>query len=1017
MSAAELLQVLFYFSGIISVMLGVFSLYIDSKAKLNRTFFAISISLCIWAIGFSMAIHAPNIDMCMFWRRISAIGWGSMYSIMLHYCLVFTKKDKLLKKWWTYLLIYIPAVITIYVFSISNSMALQQYNLIRTSFGWTNISVSNGWDMFFNVYYAGYTLCGLGFVWEFGKYSKSDLVKRQVKLMLNSFFIAFLLGSVTDIIFNSIYSIQIPQIAPIIILLPNSVIYYSIFRYGLMNSKQAVRAEVILDESNRTKIYTNISVTLVVVSLISYIVQYLFYKNLVQPLYSSGFILLLGITVHFLKKIKVGEYTMDILLIGLVSIAIPSVTLIFVQYGSMTIWAFPFLFIIISLLFNKPIVLGSIAISTISTQILVWILRPEVHLTLDTFDHLGRIGIIGFSVWFAFYVNKIYIKRLSQNAEQLNLQRFISEISSDFINVNKSNIDEKINWVIRILGKLFSIDQINILSFDLENSTINYTNIWGVREKGINKSHMNHVNKEVISWLVNNLISNESIYIPEVDKLPENAFGVKNEFKHRQVGSLVAMPLAENKDTIKVLEFASINRVKEWPDEEYRVLKIIANIFADAMSKVEAENGMTYMAYHDHLTGLPNRRLFNDRLNQAIALAKRTEKLIGLVFVDIDSFKTINDTLGHDGGDALLKIVSEKLIKAVRKADTVSRFGGDEFIVMINNLSSDKDIIPIVEKIMSILGEPFSIDGQEFNLTTSAGIAMYPFDGTDAESLIRNADISMYKAKEKGKDQYVICSSDLKDEVLYNIKITNSLYHALERDEFYLYYQPQVSIPHGGIIGLEALIRWKHPELGFVSPAVFIPIAEQNGLINQIGEWVIKTACKQNRKWQKAGNTPVRIAVNVSANQLRNQNFVLQIKNILEEAELDPSFLEIEITESAAMNETDDTVKLLNDIRNLGVMISIDDFGTDYSSLSRLNELPIDKIKIDKRFIDGIEKGEKGQMIVRTIINLSKNLNLKVIAEGVENENQLDYLRQHLCDEVQGYYYYRPMSAEDIEKI
>lgn len=999
------------------MMLGIFILYIDTKANLNRTFFALSISLCIWAIGFSMAIDAANLDICMFWRRISAIGWGSMYSILLHFCLVFSKKDKLLKKWWTYMLIYAPTVITIYVFAISNNMALHQYNFIKTSLGWTNVSVSNGWDWFFNIYYAGYMLGGLGFVWHFGRYSKSDLIKRQVKLIILSFFLAFLLGTITDIICNSIYSVQIPQIAPIIILLPNFVIYYSIIRYGLMKSKQVIRAEVILNKANRSKIYTNISVTLVAVSGICYIMQCWLSKDFFQPLYTSGFILLLGIIVHLLKTIKVADYTMDILLIGIVSIAIPSCTLIFIQYGSATVWAFPFLFIIISLLFNKPIVLASVAISTISTQILVWILKPEVQISINKLDYIGRIGIIGFSVWLAFYVNNIYIKRLSQNTDQLNLQRFISEISSDFINVNKSNIDEKMNWVTRILGKLFSIDQINILLFDLDHSTIKYTNIWDVGAKSTKENYRHHVNKEDISWLVNNLISNEAIYIPDVDNLPEAALGVKNEFKQRQVNSLMAMPLSENENTIKVLEFAYINRVKEWPDEEYRVLKIIANIFADALSKVEAENGMTFMAYHDHLTGLPNRRLFNDRLNQAIALAKRTEKLIGIVFIDLDSFKTINDTLGHEGGDALLKAVSEKLQKAVRESDTVSRFGGDEFLIMINNLSSDKDIITIVEKIMSILDQPFSIEGQQFNLTTSAGIAMYPFDGTNTESLIRNADISMYKAKEKGKNQYVICSSDLKDQMIYNIKITNSLYHALERNELYLNYQPQVNIPQGEIIGLEALIRWKHPELGFVSPAVFIPIAEQTGLINQIGEWVLKTACAQNKKWQQAGYSPVRIAVNVSSNQLRNQNFAQQIKNVLQETKLDPSYLEIEITESAAMNEMDDTVNMFNDIRNLGVMISIDDFGTDYSSLSRLNELPIDKIKIDKRFIDGIEKGEKGQMIVKTIINLSKNLNLKVIAEGVENEIQLDYLKQELCDEVQGYYYYKPMSAEDIEKI
>ncbi|WP_411680173.1 EAL domain-containing protein [Clostridium thailandense] len=854
-------------------------------------------------------------------------------------------------------------------------------------------------------------------VWNCGRHSYSQQVKKQANLILSSSLIAFLLGTATDVICNSVYSKNILQIAPIINLIPIITVYYSIIRYGLMNPERVNETEVILNKSNRSKVYVNLSITLVVGGLVSFIVQYFFYKDFIHPLYSSAFILFLGGTIYILKIIKVDDYTKDFLLIVIISLTIPSVTLIFLEFSSVTIWAFSFLFIVISLLFNRLIVLTSIAISILSTQVLVWILKPETSLIIDKVDYMGRIGILCITIWLAFYISKIYIKRLRQNADQLSLQRFISEISSDFINVNQSNIDEKMNWVIRILGKLFSIDRINIVLFDLENYTITFKNIWDVEGKSAARNHKYNIKKEHISWLMDNLMSYESIYISDVDMMPETAAQVKNKFKKRQITSLVAIPIAENEKTIRILEFTAINTAKEWQDEELRVLKIIANIFADALLKVEAEKEIRYMAYHDHLTGLPNRRLFKDRLNQAIALAKRTEKMIGLIFIDIDCFKTINDTLGHEGGDSLLKAVSEKLVNTVRESDTVSRFGGDEFLIMINGLSNEKDIINIVEKIMVILEQPFSIEGQEFNMTTSAGIAMYPFDGTETEILIKNADIAMYKAKEKGKNQYLICSSELKDEVLYKIKITNSLYRALEREEFYLNYQPQVNLSNGEIIGLEALIRWKHPELGLVSPAVFIPIAEQAGLINEIGEWVLRTACDQNKKWQIDGFSPVRMAVNVSANQLINPNFAMQIKNILEETVLNPKLLEVEITESAAMKGTNDIIKLLNDIRNFGIMISIDDFGTDYSSLSRLNELPIDKIKIDKRFIDGIEKGEKGKAIVRTIINLSKNLDLKVIAEGMENEEQLEFLKQELCDEVQGYYYYKPMSAQDIEKV
>ena len=383
----------------------------------------------------------------------------------------------------------------------------------------------------------------------------------------------------------------------------------------------------------------------------------------------------------------------------------------------------------------------------------------------------------------------------------------------------------------------------------------------------------------------------------------------------------------------------------------------------------------------------------------------------------MDSFKTINDTIGHEGGDALLKIVSDKLVKAVRESDTVSRFGGDEFLVMVNNLADEDAIAGIAEKIINVLSEPFYVEGQEFYLTTSLGIALYPFDGTDMDSLLKNADSAMYKAKENGKNQYVVCSSELKNEVIEKIRITNSLYRALERGEFYLNYQPQIQVSTGKIIGLEALIRWRHHELGLVSPVVFIPIAEQIGVIGEIGAWVLRQACLQNKEWQLAGYDCVCMAVNVSAYQLRNKRFADQVGQTIRETGLEPGFIEIEITESAAMNETRDVIGLMNILRSLGISIAIDDFGTDYSSLSRLKELPIDKIKIDKRFIDGIGNGEKDRAIVRTIIDLSRNLELKIIAEGVEDKNQLEFLKQNNCNEVQGYYYYKPMPASEVTHL
>lgn len=429
------------------------------------------------------------------------------------------------------------------------------------------------------------------------------------------------------------------------------------------------------------------------------------------------------------------------------------------------------------------------------------------------------------------------------------------------------------------------------------------------------------------------------------------------------------------------------------------------------------QDRIKYLAYHDYLTGLPNRLLFTDRLKQGINHATRTEKVIGVMFLDIDAFKMVNDAMGHDQGDELLKEVASRLSLTLRKIDTVARVGGDEFLLMINDLSSAEDIVQIAEKVVSVFNLPFKLKEQDFYVTASAGVALFPSDGEDVQSLLQNADIAMYRAKDKGKNQYMLCSPIMKSQVAELMKLTNGLYRAEERNELVLFYQPQVSQCSGRIIGMEALIRWNHPELGLVSPGKFIPIAEKTGLITSIGEWVMRTACYQNKAWQDAGLPCMRMAVNLSMYQFKNPNLVAQVESILKETGLDPSYLELEITESIAMKETDYIVDILNKLKRLGVTISIDDFGTEYSSLNYLKRLPVDRVKIAMQFVHGIAVSDKDEAITKAIIVLAKNLGLNVIAEGVETEEQLAFLSQRECDEIQGFYYHRPTPGVDMEAL
>ena len=437
----------------------------------------------------------------------------------------------------------------------------------------------------------------------------------------------------------------------------------------------------------------------------------------------------------------------------------------------------------------------------------------------------------------------------------------------------------------------------------------------------------------------------------------------------------------------------------------------------EILERERVQNEIKHLAYHDSLTGLPNRIYLTEQLKHGIQLAKRMAKLLAVLFLDLDGFKMINDTMGHASGDILLNEVAKRLMKTVRRSDIIARLGGDEFIIMVENLDDSSAVEHIAQKVLACFAEPFIVSGQECFVTTSIGIAVYPSDGEDAETLLKNADIAMYKAKERGNNQYVLCTYGIKAKVLETMKMANRMFRALERNEFTLHYQPQVSCNNNEIVGVEALIRWNHPDLGLVMPNDFISIAEQTGLIISIGEWVMRSACRQNKAWQDAGLPKIRMGVNLSIKQFQNHNLVGEVQQILKDTNMDPEYLDLEITESIAMREQGSIVSALNALKAMGVHISIDDFGTEYSSMNHLKQLPIDKIKIPMPFVQGIDVSEKDEAITKSIIVLAKSLGLSVLAEGVETKEQYDFLTCRMCDEVQGFFYYKPMPAEEMEKL
>ncbi|HLM79309.1 MAG TPA: EAL domain-containing protein [Terriglobales bacterium] len=430
------------------------------------------------------------------------------------------------------------------------------------------------------------------------------------------------------------------------------------------------------------------------------------------------------------------------------------------------------------------------------------------------------------------------------------------------------------------------------------------------------------------------------------------------------------------------------------------------------------EERVQFLAYYDALTGLPNRTLLQDRLTKALASARRQKDKLAILFLDLDRFKDINDSLGHSVGDLLLQEVAERLKRWAREQDTVARIGGDEFLIVLTRIKDIADAAVAAERLMDKMTAEFVVEGHPLTVNCSLGISIFPEHGADGEALIKNADAAMYSAKDYGRNNFQFFSADMNAQVVERLALESGLRLALDKKELFLVYQPQMDIATGRITGLEALLRWQHPELGLVPPDKFIRIAENSGLVMPIGEWVLRTACSQAWKWQDEGLPAVPVAVNVSAVQFRQEGFCELILRVLHETGLAPQYLELELTESLLLSNAHVTFPVLQDLRAMGLKLAIDDFGTGYSSLSYLKQFPVGKLKIDRSFIRDVAVNPDDAAITTAIISMAKSLSLKVIAEGAEDEAQMSFLRAHQCDEIQGYYFSKPLAVDKVaEKL
>ena len=738
---------------------------------------------------------------------------------------------------------------------------------------------------------------------------------------------------------------------------------------------------------------------------------------MISALLFSTVMLILGFGLYAVQQIKGNPELRDILSDIVMAVTIPVVVVKYLETSAFYALTVPVVFILASVTFNRNRMLILTGTVTLSTLVYLWIIRPAQTVGFEFADHLTRIFVFLIIFCIACVINHIYRKRLIQYEEQVRQQELIAEISSDFINADERNIDTKINSLIQRCGGYFRSDHVYIIFFDKINKEINLLYEWrGEGIKSIAELIVDAEGENLPVWLNKNRLTAQGLALYTTVEDMEPGLPEAYWLGEQKIKTILSILLVEKEE---VAGFFAFHAVNDWKIKEYstpNMVKLIGNHVTHSLLKVAAEKELSHMAYFDTLTDIPNRMLFNKRLEKAITMAAASGKLVGLIYLDLDLFKTVNDIMGHDVGDNFLKQVAKNLSSCLKYGDTLARFGGDEFLISIPQAGNYDEIMETANRILEMFSRPIHADNHEFSVTASMGISIFPVDGQSPEELVKNADLAMYCSKEYGKNKYTVCSDELKKDFVVKTELTNSLYHALEKDELELYYQPKVK-SNGEIIGVEALVRWNHPKRGLILPDEFITIAESIGMISAIDQWVVKKACRQARVFQDKGIRNIKMAFNLSPAQFYRESFLDSIKNALKENELDPTLIEAEITESIAYYRPEVFMKILKRLKQLGLSVAIDDFGSDYSSLSRLRSLPIDRIKIDRQFTEGIPFNKKQGDIVKAILALGNILGLKVTVEGVETEQQFEFFKENYCDEIQGYYFYRPMPAQELESL
>ncbi|MDD2217920.1 MAG: diguanylate cyclase [Eubacteriales bacterium] len=733
----------------------------DLRTPINKVFLVLGLAIAIWSLGLAITVTAANETICDFGRRLAPFGWGTVLSLLLHFTLLLTQKNNILEKRWIYPIIYLPAAVTIFAYTYLPLIGLNQDRLIRNELGWINISSTDAWDWFYYGYALIFAVISIFLVYLWFRKSNSDKIKKQGKLLVFSSIIASFLGMLTDVI-PIFLGIRIPQVSAIFAILPAVAVAYSIKHHGFLRSEIQNQNELILNESAYNNIYKYIALLCAVGAVIIPIAQKLLYDSLLLvPTIMFSTILILTAGSIFLFQIKrVDNVAKGVALVAGLSLTIPLGTLGLTSNIKTSMWALIFLFFIIFMLFNRRTILIAVLTTSILTQMVLWAAAPNFIVKVDGLDYVIQITVIAIAAILALYVNKIYVQRLKENANQIGIQKLIAQISHDFVSVNERNFNEKTMNMLKQCGSFIGSDKASIALLDQDKDKVYYSAEWRSRDIQTQAEPFGELKKEMRAVLLKEFEFNNIVRLHDA-KFMSFAENFTSRAQVEMAQSILALPIKKQGDIIGIMVFVTPRPSLYSNLESFTYLEIIANIIVDAITKTEAEREINFIAYHDQLTLLPNRILFKSELERKIRRAKRNGTMFAVAFLDIDSFKTVNDTMGHDLGDRLLSEAARILSLSIRPDDIIARYGGDEFVILINNIDSKKNIENIMDRIIEAFYEPVQLNEREYNMSVSVGVALYPQDAGDAKSLLKCADTAMYTSKMRGKSQYSLYSPEM----------------------------------------------------------------------------------------------------------------------------------------------------------------------------------------------------------------------------------------------------------------